>query len=142
MGRRFAAAFTQVGSAALILAVLSSSVAVAKDPKARHLRAEDLQWKDAKVIDITSEKGGAAVVPIAALVGGPVTKTFYWIQTDDTIYVLGPVLTRSQLLNITLHGPTKLAIDGNNAHILDDYGKDEKVRIAEKIAHPKPEGQQ
>jgi hypothetical protein len=137
VGRHLAAVVVRAGSAALILAVLSSSLALAKDA-----RAKDLQWKDARVIDITSEKGGAAVVPIAALVGGPISKTFYWIQTDDTIYVLGPVLTRSQLLNVTLHGPTKLAIDGNNAHILDDYGKDEKVRVVERIAHPKTEGPQ
>jgi len=116
-------------SATLILAVLCS-VAVAKDR----------QWKDAKVIDITSERGGAVVIPIAALVGGPITKTFYWIQTDETIYVLGPVLARSQLLNVTLHGPTKIAIDGNNAHILDDYGKDKKLPVVEKVARPKPEG--
>src|SRR5271169_4059534 len=111
MGSYWAGAVVRARSAALILGVLSS-VALAKD-----LRAKDLQWKDAKVIDITSERGGVAVVPMAALVGGPISKTFYWIQTDDTIYVLGPVLTRSQLLNVTLHGPTKLAIDGNNAHI-------------------------
>jgi hypothetical protein len=42
-------------------------------------------------------------------------------------------------LNVTLHGPTKLAIDGNNAHILDDYGKDEKLRIVQRVARPKPE---
>jgi hypothetical protein len=142
MGTRLAAALTRARSATLILVVLSSSVALAKDLRAKHLRADDLQWKDAKVIDITSERGGAAVVPVAALVGGPITKTFYWIQTDDTMYVLGPVLTRSQLLNLTLHGPTKLAIDGNNAHILDDYGKDEKVRVAEEIARPKSENAQ
>ena len=132
MGRHLAAALARTRTAALILAVLSSSVALAKD----------LQWKDAKIIDITTERGGAAVVPIAALVGGPITKTFYWIQTDDTVYVLGPVLTRSQLLNVTLHGPTKIAIDGHSAHILDDRGKDEKLRVVEKIARPKPENPQ
>jgi len=132
MGRHLAAAKARARTAALLLAVLSSSVALAKD----------LQWKDAKVIDITTEKGGAAVVPIAALVGGPIKKTFYWIQTDDTVYVLGPVLTRSQLLNVTLHGPTKIAIDGNSAHILDDHGKNEKLRVVEKIARPKPENPQ
>ncbi|MGB6249320.1 MAG: hypothetical protein WBF54_09400 [Terriglobales bacterium] len=116
----------------MIFAVLASSLALATDH----------QWKDARIIDITSERGGAVVVPIAALVGGPVTKTFYWIQTDDTVYVLGPVLTRSQLLNVTLYGPTKVAIDGNNAHILDDYGKDQKMRVVEKIARPKPEAPQ
>jgi hypothetical protein len=69
-----------VRCALLILAVLCSTAAPAKDR----------QWKDAKVIDITSEKGEAVIVPIAAFVGVPVAKTYYWIQTADTIYVLGP----------------------------------------------------
>ncbi|MGB8012285.1 MAG: hypothetical protein WCF68_11760 [Terriglobales bacterium] len=129
MGSRLAAALVRVRRATLIFAVLSSSLALAKDH----------QWRDAKVIDITSERGGATVVPITALVGGPIRKTFYWIQTDDTIYVLGPVLTKSRLLNVTLHGPTKIAIDGNNAHILDDYEKDEKIRVFKKVARPKSE---
>ncbi|MFZ0688112.1 MAG: hypothetical protein WAM89_21420 [Terriglobales bacterium] len=137
MGRHSAATFAKARAAALIVALLSSSVALA-----RHRPEKDLPWKDATVIDITTERGGVAVVPIAALVGRPISKTFYWIQTDDTIYVLGPVLTRSQLLNLTLHGPTKLSIDGNNAHILDDYGKDEKVRVAERIASAKHENPQ
>jgi hypothetical protein len=126
------AELVKVRTATLILALLLPSAALAKD----------LEWKDAKVIDITSERGGAAVLPIAALVGGSLTKIFYWIQTDDTIYVLGPVLTRSQLLNVTLHGPTKIAIDGNNAHIKDDDGRDEKVRVAEKVARPKSQDPQ
>src|SRR5208283_1058664 len=66
-------------------------------------------------------------------------KDLFWIQTADTIYVLGPVLTKSQLLNVTLHGSTKVALDGNNAHILDDYGKDKKMPVFEKVARPKPE---
>jgi len=119
-------------STTLILAILCSSAALAKDR----------QWKDAKVIDTTSEKGGAVVVPIAAIVGVPITKTFYWIQTDDTIYVLGPALTKHQLLNVTLNGPTKVAIDGKNAHILGDDGKDKKMVIVEKVMRPKPEDPQ
>jgi hypothetical protein len=117
------------------LLLLSSSVPLAAAPA----KDKDYEWIDAKVIDITTESRGAAVVPLVALTGGPTTKTYYWIQTDDTIYVLGPVLTRSKLLNVTLHGPTKLAIDGNNAHILDDYGKDEKLRVVQRVARPKPE---
>ena len=125
--------------AALILVILCTSAALAPAAPVKH---KDYQWKDAKVIDITSDQGGPVVVPVAALVGVPVTKTFYWIQTSDTIYVLGPVLTRSQLLNVTLHEPTRIAIDGNNAHILDDYGKDRKLPIVEKVARPKPENPQ
>jgi hypothetical protein len=119
-------------SAALIIAILWSSLALAKD----------YQWKDAKVIDITSEKRGAVVVPIASLVGGASTKTFYWVQTAETIYVLGPVIGKHQLVNVTLHEPTKIAIDGKSAHILDDYGQDRKIPIAEKVARPKSEDSQ
>jgi hypothetical protein len=137
MRMHVAAALLRARRATLILtlAVLSSSLPLAAAPA----KDKDYEWIDAKVIDITTESRGAAVVPLVALTGGPTTKTYYWIQTDETIYVLGPVLTRSHLLNITLHGPTKLAIDGNNAHILDDYGKDEKLRIVQRVARPKPE---
>ncbi len=113
--------------ALLCCSILNSSIALAKD----------YEWKDARVIDVTSEAGKAAVVPIAALVGMPVTKTFYWIQTDDTVYVIGPAVNK--LLKVTLHEPTKVAIDGNYAHILDDYGRDKKMPIVEKVARPKPE---
>ena len=116
-------------SATLILTILCSSLVLAKDHR----------WSDAKVIDITCEKGGAVVVPVAALVGVPVSKTFYWIQTDDMIYVLGPVVAKRQLLNVTMYETTKVAIDGNNAHILDDYGKDKKLPVVEKVVRPKPE---
>jgi len=119
-----------VRSAVLIFAILYSSAALAKD----------YQWKDAKVIDITSERGGAVITPIAAIVGVSITKTFYWIQTDDTIYVFGPVLTKRGLLNVTMYEPTKVAIDGNNGHILDDYGQDRKLPVNEKVTRPKLEG--
>ena len=111
--------------AALVFAILCASVAL----------ANNREWKDAEVANITSERGGAAVVPVGgALVGVPITKTFYWIQTDDTTYVLGPVITKRQSLNVTLYGKTKIALDGRNAHIPDDDGKDKKLPIAEKIA--------
>jgi hypothetical protein len=67
-------------------------------------------------------------------------KPTIWIETDDTVYVLGPTITK-EWLNVTLHGTTKIAIEGRNAHILDDAGKDKKMPIAEKVARTKPEGQ-
>ena len=101
------------------------------------------QWKDAKVTKISSEGGGAAAAPIGGvLVAVPITKTFYWIETEDLIYVLGPAITKRQLLNVTLYGKTKIAIDGQNAHILDDEGKDRKIRIAEKVAKQVPQAAQ
>lgn len=92
-------------------------------------------WKDAKVANIGSQNGGNAVIPVnGMLLGVPITKTYYWIETDDTTYVLGPAITKRQLLNVTLYGKTKIAVEGHNAHILDDDGKDKKMPIAQKIA--------
>jgi hypothetical protein len=100
--------------------------------------ANNRPWKDAKVVNITSQTGGNVAAPIGTMmVGVPITKTFYWIQTDDTTYVLGPAITKRQLLNVTLYGKTKIALDGHTAHILDDEGKDRKMPIAEKIARAK-----
>jgi hypothetical protein len=58
-------------TAALLL--LSSSVPLAAAPA----KDKDYEWIDAKVIDITTESRGAAVVPLVALTGGPTTKTYY-----------------------------------------------------------------
>ena len=118
-------------SSALIFALLCCTLAAAADTR---------QWKEAKVAKISSEAGGAVVAPIGGMmVGVPITKTFYWIETEDTTYVLGPAITKRQLLNVTLYGKTKISIDGKNAHILDDEGKDRKIPIAEKIARTKPD---
>jgi S1-C subfamily serine protease len=112
---------------ALVVVFLSASV----------VSANNRQWQDAKVVNITSDKAGAIVAPIGTmLVGVPITQIFYWIQTYDTTYVLGPVFTRHQTLNVTLNGKTKIAIDGRNAHVLDDGGNDRKLAVAEKIARP------
>jgi len=116
--------------AALIFTVLCSTFAL----------AGNREWKDAKVVNITSENGGAVAAPVGTMVVGiPITKTFYWIQTDDITYILGPAISRRQLLNVTLNGKTKIATDGHNAHILDDDGKDKKMRIAEKVARSRPD---
>jgi hypothetical protein len=112
-------------TATLVFIILCASVALANTH----------EWKDAKVVDITSESGGTAAIPVSGMVARvPITKTFYRIQTADTTYVLGPAITKNQMLNVTLHGKTKIYTDGHNAHILDDDGKDKKIPISEKIA--------
>ena len=112
-------------NATLIFVVLCASVAL----------ANNRQWKDAKVVNITSQQGGAVAAPVGTMiVGVPITRTFYWIQTDDITYIVGPAITKRQMLNVTLYGKTKIAIDGRNAHVVDDDGKDRKLPISGKIA--------
>ena len=102
--------------------------------------AKPRQWQDATVAAINSQANdnGAAVVPIGgALYRVKIRSTTLWytIETQDTTYVLAQVIQgRKHPLNVTLHGKTKISIDGSNAHILDDAGKDVKLPIVRKIA--------
>jgi hypothetical protein len=60
--------------AALIFIFLCSSVTL----------ANDRQWKDALVVNITSDASGAAAASTGTMaVAVPITRTFYWIQTED-----------------------------------------------------------
>jgi hypothetical protein len=124
---------------ALVLVLLSASVAL----------ANNRQWKEAKVARIASsvEDNGAVVGTVGTTaIGGRIqsTATYYWLETDDITYIVAvtytPIRARfaqpngGHPLNVTLNAKTKIAIDGTNAHILDDAGKDVKVPIVEKIA--------
>ena len=112
----------------LAVVILCASVVLAKDR----------QWKSAKVTNITYNVG---VLPPtgAILFGVRIVGTFYWIQTDDATYVIGPALGKGQSLHVTLYGKTKIAMDGRDAHIMDDRGKDRKLPIAQKVAESSTE---
>ncbi len=120
---------------AFVVILLSASVAL----------ANDRQWRDAKVTQISSssEDNGVVVGTVGTtVVGGQIRSesTFYWIETADLTYVLAQTFNparnwrRPKPLNVTLNGKTKIAIDGTDAHILDDAGKDIKLPIVRKIA--------
>jgi hypothetical protein len=115
-------------STTLLVVLLAASSATAK-PR---------EWKIATVASInsnTADRGTAAVPLNGAVYRVPIliTTTWYRIETSDTVYVL-VWHNKKHPLNLTLHGQTKIALDGQNAHILDDAGKDVKVPIQEKIA--------
>jgi len=97
------------------------------------------QWQDATVADITynSSNGGTATIPVGGITAQVpiiVNRIYYRIVTKDTTYIL-VLVNKKHPLNVTLHGKTRIALDGSNAHILDDAGKDVKVPIAQKIAN-------
>jgi hypothetical protein len=118
---------------AVLLAILSSTSPVF---------AKHYDWKSSTVIKIESQSRGTASVPIGPNVFNvPVVMTYYSFRTDDGltyVAVTGP--GAHSALNVTLNGHNGLRIDdGGHVHILDDAGKDKKLRIVERIA-PK-EGQ-
>ena len=64
----------------------------------------------------------------------PTTVVIYQFETPDMTYKVRHVIRRSAKgLNVTLHGQTKIAVDGMDIHVLDDSGKDVKLTIVEKI---------
>lgn len=109
---------------ALTLILLSLSVATI---------AKERQWQDASVVSSSSGNSGAAVVPVGGmLIGVPLHRLYYRIETADIAYVV--FVPGGRPLNVTIKGHTKLAVDGRNLHILDDGGKDVKLPIVQKVA--------
>jgi len=110
--------------------------------------AKERVWQDATVQDISSDTQdkGAVVMPLnGGLVGGRISVTTIWytIETEHMTYVLawtplacvfGRERPQCRVLDLTLHGKTKISLDGSNAHILEDSGKDVKVPVVKKIA--------
>lgn len=96
--------------------------------------AKNREWQDAIVTNITSETNeGTVVVPIGGgLASAPLRRTFlyYWINTEQMRY--GVVHPRGKQLDLTLHGKTKICIDGLTAYVLDDSGKEQKLKVIHK----------
>jgi hypothetical protein len=122
------------------------------------ITAKSREWKNATVaaIAVGSADNGTAVMPVGTIwLGVRITTDCigYRIETEDMIYILeycyNPVVqhpwpgqhSRNRAPDVTLNGKTKIAIEGHDAHILDDSGKDVKVPIMEKVAKPQNKAQ-
>lgn len=111
--------------------------------------AKERQWQDATVDD--AKTGTAGTISAASVSGGTysasglgvaasIPLTYYWITAGEMTYVVACVprgTIRYKCPNITIHGKTKIAIEGRDAHILDEDGKDRKLPIMEKILNKK-----
>lgn len=88
--------------------------------------AKKRDWKDAVVVAQGTSNGGVAALPVGtAIVALPLYFTEYKVETDDLIIVLA---TRKPI-NITLKKKTQIALNGKNAYLIDDDGKEKKLRI-------------
>jgi hypothetical protein len=89
----------------------------------------ETEWKDSTVIKISTTNEWCRHCP-------DWNQTSYSFKLDDgTVFVA----QTHEKLDITLNGRTKLRFEkdghvGDHVHILDDAGKDQKLRITEKIA--------
>jgi hypothetical protein len=105
------------------------------------LAAKERNWQDATVIAFRSGDAGSASIPVGtATVTVPINQTAYWIKAGNMTYVIScyPRARANgwRCPNLTVNGHTKIAIEGRDAHILDDDAKDRKVPIIAKIADP------
>jgi hypothetical protein len=97
--------------------------------------AGNRNWQEGTVIRSATSNNGTAAVPIGTAVYAlPIRSTLYHINTSD----LSIVVNTERALNITLNKKTKVAIEGQKLFIIDDDGKERKLRIVQKEALPAP----
>ena len=113
----------------ILCVALLFSVCLFAAPKSRN-------WQDAVLVDIrsTTDNNGVAVVPIGTMIYGvPIRRvdTYLRVETADMKYLLYSK-PHKKPLNLTIHGKTKIAIEGTTAYLLDDGGKELKLPIVQK----------
>ena len=112
------------------LLLLTMMVATASLAKTR-------EWTTARVVDVSE-------TDVSGEVRGEKNTTHYTIETDDMIYVLdyayNPAVkapwpgqhSKNRAPDVTVNAKTKIAIEGKDAYILDDTGREVKMPIAKK----------
>ncbi len=115
----------RVGLLLLMIALTSAAF-----PKTR-------EWKEAKVTDVSD-------TIVSAASWGDTNIRHYTIETDDMIYVLdyayNPAIkapwpgqhSKNRAPDVTVNAKTKIAIEGKDAYILDDTGREVKLPIVKK----------
>jgi hypothetical protein len=99
--------------------------------------AKERDWQEANVMTVSTEPigNGAMAYPIGtSAMAFPIiiTRTFYDVRTPEVSYTLS---RRSRkVINLTVGGKTKLAIEGNHAFVIDNAGKEVKLDIVRKAA--------
>lgn len=115
-----------------VLVVISLSVASVG-------AAKQHEWQEGILTKITSEAPGALTPGAETLFRYRIKRSYYWITAGNITYVVVNSWSvgfhsPKAPLNVTLNGKIKIAIEGKNAYILDDAGKQIERPIVAKIA--------
>jgi len=101
------------------------------------IEAKTRTWKDAKVTDVSE-------TIVSAASWGDTNIRHYTVETDDMVYVLdyayNPAVkapwpgqhSKNRAPDVTVNGKTKIAVEGRDAFVLDDTGREVKLPIAKK----------
>jgi len=117
----------------LVLGTLCASVA----------SAQPHQWRDGTLIKITDDAPGVASNAPETVYRYQIRRAYYWVKVGDMTYVFVNAWSvgfhsPKAPLNVTLNGKVKIAIEKQNAYILDDSGKEIKRPLVVKIAKAAP----
>jgi hypothetical protein len=105
------------------------------------LAAKEREWQDGTLVNITSDAPGATDPAAETVSRYHIKRAYYWIRAGNITYVLvnswavGFHAAKAPL-NLTVNGKVKIFIEGQNAFVLDDSGKEIKRPIVAKIAEP------
>jgi hypothetical protein len=100
------------------------------------LLARDRDWQSATFLGFNSSESGTATMPVGnGSVTVPIKNRNYWFRTEKVDYCLSMASRLSgRTPNLTIHGTTKIAVEGRHVRVLDDDGKDWKLTILTKVA--------
>lgn len=88
-------------------------------------------WQDCSVYRMGSTNDGAVAVPIGTgAMALPITYLHYYVETSD----LKVELVTERNLNITLNKKTRISLEGKKAYLVDDDGKERRLRVVQKVA--------
>jgi hypothetical protein len=95
--------------------------------------AKSRDWQPGSVYKVASGNQGAAAMPVGnIMLAVPLNRLYYYIETDtlkiETFHPGG------KPLNVTINKKTQVAIDGDKLFIVDDSGKEQKLKIVLKAA--------
>jgi hypothetical protein len=99
-------------------------------------QAHDRDWQAAVFLGFNSSQNGTAMMPIGTgSVTVPIRTANYWFRTPAMDFCLWmPSRLSGRTPNLTIHGATKISVEGRHVHVLDDDGKDWKMTIVTKVA--------
>jgi hypothetical protein len=120
----------------LVLATLCVLVVSAQPQCPKHC-----QWQDGTLVNITDDAPGVASNAPETVYRYHIRRAYYWVEVGDMTYVLVNSWSvgfhsPKAPLNVTLNGKVKIAIEKQNAYILDDSGKEIERPLVAKIAQP------
>lgn len=98
--------------------------------------AANRNWQEGIVYKTASSNAGAAAAPVGnIMLAVPLRRLFYYVETTDL--KIEAFFPGGRPLNVTLDKATKVAIEGDKLFIIDDSGKEKKLKITQKAAKNK-----